>query len=174
LRQNQRFGFDGGAGAPLFLSLNLFSDRGGAMFQRWIDDFKDSVGAALRLSSLAAAAAIALFIALGFLCAALFVFVLEKYGPVPACLAGAAIFLVVTLIAAICYAVRRNQIRAEAERAAKAAPSMLADPMVVAAGLQIVRAIGVKRLIPIIAVAGLALGVMASRSASASSTPDES
>ena len=35
---------------------------------------------------------------------------------------------------------------------------MLADPMVVAAGLQIVRAIGVKKLIPILAVGGLALG----------------
>ena len=93
-----------------------------------------------------------------------------------ACLAGAAVFLAVTLIAAICYLVRRNQIRAEAERAAKAAPSMLADPMVVAAGLQIVRAIGVKRLVPIIAVAGLALGLMASRGAgaSASTKADES
>jgi len=176
LRQNQRFGFDGGAGAPPFLSLMFFSDRGGAMFQRWIDDFKGSVATALRLSSLAAAAAIALFIALGFLCAALFVFVLKHYGPVQACLAGAAIFLAVTLIAAICYVVRRSQIRAEAERAAKAAPSMLADPMVMAAGLQIVRAIGVKRLIPIIAVAGLALGLMASRGAgaSASASPEES
>jgi hypothetical protein len=176
LRPNQRFGFDGGAGAPPFVSLMLFSDQGRAMFQRWVDDFKESVATTLRLSSLAAAAAIALFIALGFLCAALFVFVLQNYGPVQACLAGAAVFLAVTLIAAICYVVRRNQIRAEAERAAKAAPSMLADPMVVAAGLQIVRAIGVKRLVPIIAVAGLALGLMASRGggASASTKADES
>ena len=53
---------------------------------------------------------------------------------------------------------------------------MLTDPMVLATGLQIVRAIGVKRLIPIIAVAGLALGLMASRGAgaSASAKPDES
>lgn len=145
------------------------------MFQRWIDDFKDSIASALRLGSLAAAAAIALFIALGFLCAALFVFVLEHYGPVQACLAGAAVFLAVTLIAAICYVLRRNQIRAEAERAPKsAAPSMLTDPTLLAAGLQIVRAVGVKRLIPIIAVAGLALGLMASRGAAASSRPDES
>ena len=40
---------------------------------------------------------------------------------------------------------------------------MLADPMLVAAGLQIVRAIGVKKLIPILAVGGLALGFLASR-----------
>jgi hypothetical protein len=40
---------------------------------------------------------------------------------------------------------------------------MLADPMLVAAGLQVVRAIGVKKLIPILAVGGLALGFLASR-----------
>jgi hypothetical protein len=132
------------------------------MFQRMIDNFKDSTGSALRLTSLAAAAAAALFVTTGFLCAAAFVFVLDKYGPVAACLTGAAIFFVVTLIAAGCYIVRKNQIKARAEEAAKsAAQTMLADPMVVAAGLQIVRAIGVKKLIPILAVGGLALGLLA-------------
>src|SRR5256885_209733 len=134
------------------------------MFQRLIDDFKDSTGTALRLTSLAAAAAIALFITTSFLCAAAFVFVLEQYGPVQACLTGAAIFFVVTMIAAGCYLVRKHQIRVRAEQAAKsAAHSMLADPMVVAAGIQVVRAIGVKKLIPILAVGGLALGFLASR-----------
>ena len=58
--------------------------------------------------------------------------------------------------------VRKNQIKARAEETTKsAAQAMLADPMVVAAGLQIVRAIGVKKLIPILAVAGLALGLLA-------------
>src|SRR3954451_13747833 len=131
------------------------------MFQRLIDDFKDSTGTALRLTSLAAAAGVAMFITTSFLCAAAFVFVLHKYGPMEACLAGAAIFFVVTLIAAGCYMVRRNQIKARAEQRAKsAAQTMLADPMVVAAGLQIVRAIGVKKLIPILAVGGLALGLL--------------
>ena len=78
------------------------------MFQRLIDDFKDSTGTALRLTSLAAAAAVALFVTTGFLCAAAFVFVLQKYGPVYACLTGAGIFFVVTMIAAICYMVRKN------------------------------------------------------------------
>ena len=40
---------------------------------------------------------------------------------------------------------------------------MLADPMLVAAGIQVVRAIGIKKLIPILAVGGLALGFLASR-----------
>jgi hypothetical protein len=138
-----------------------------AMFQRLIDNFRDSTATALRLTSLAAAAAVALFITTSFLCAAAFVFVLEKHGPVQACLAGAGVFFVVSVIAAGSYVVRKRQVRARAEQAALAAKStaqtMLADPMLVAAGIQVVRAIGIKRLIPILAIGGLALGFLASR-----------
>lgn len=134
------------------------------MFQRLIDDFKDSTGTALRLTSLAAAAAVALLVTTSFLCAAAFVFVLQKYGPVEACLTGAGIFFVVTMIAAISYMVRKKQIEKRAGEATKSvAQTMLADPMLVAAGIQVVRAIGVKKLIPILAVGGLALGFLASR-----------
>jgi hypothetical protein len=35
--------------------------------------------------------------------------------------------------------------------------------MLLASGLQLVRALGIKRLVPILAVAGLVLGIMASR-----------
>ncbi len=147
------------------------------MFQRFIDDFKDSTGTALRLTSLAAAAAVALFVTTSFLCAAAFIVVLNRYGPVQACLTGAAIFFVVTMIAAISYMVRKNQIKVHAEQAAKStAQSLLADPMLVAAGIQVVRAIGIKKLIPILAVGGLALGFMMSRGAadtSASEAPAE-
>ncbi|MVT67634.1 hypothetical protein GPL21_21270 [Bradyrhizobium pachyrhizi] len=144
------------------------------MLQRLINDVKDSTGNVLRLTSLAAATAIALFITIGFLCAAAFVYVLQHYGPVEACLAGAALFLVVTLIAASVYIVRRREMRRRAEKAAKAAAAnVFADPVVVATGLQIVRAIGAKRLIPILAIGGLALGLMASRSAASSSEADE-
>ena len=143
------------------------------MFQRWIDDFKDSAGTVVRQTSLAAAAAVALLVTTAFLCAAAFVFVQQKYGSIEACLAGAAIFFVVTLIAAGCYMVRKKQIEARAELAAKAAKStaqtVLADPMLVAAGIQVIRAIGVKKLIPILAVGGLALGFLASRAQSGGS-----
>jgi len=136
------------------------------MFQRWIDDLKDSTGTALRLTSLAAAAAVALLVTTSFLCAAAFILVLEKYGPVQACFTGAAIFFGVTLVAAISYTVRKRQITVRAEQAAKStAQTMLADPMLVAAGIQVVRAIGVKKLIPILAVGGIALGFMMSRGA---------
>ena len=143
------------------------------MFQRVIDDFKDSTGTALRLTSLAAAVALALFVTTSFLCAAAFVFVLQRYGLVEACLTGAGIFFVVTLIAAVCYMVRKKQVKARAAETAKSAvQTALADPMLVAAGIQVIRAIGVKKLIPILALGGLALGLMASRSASSSQTDE--
>ena len=109
-------------------------------------------------------AAIALFITTSFLCAALFIATLNHYGPVEACLAGAALFFVVTLLAAGTYLVRKRQIEARAAARAKAAAhSLLADPALLATGIQIARLVGVKRLIPILAVGGLALGLMASR-----------
>jgi hypothetical protein len=148
------------------------------MFARMIDDFKASTGTTLRLTSLAAAAAFALLVTTSFLCAAAFVFVLERYGLLKACLAGAGVFFIVTLIAAGCYMLRKNQVRREAraraaETAKSAAHTALADPMLVAAGIQVIRAIGIKKLIPILAVGGLALGLLASRNAQASETPAE-
>jgi hypothetical protein len=148
------------------------------MFQRMIDDFKEQTGSALRQSSLAAAAALSLFITTSFLCAAAFVVVLERYGLMQACLAGAALFFIVTMIAAGSYMVRKHQIEVRArERAKDAARSLLhsslADPMVVATGLQVIRAIGIKRLIPILAVGGLALGFLASRHTAGDEAPAE-
>jgi|SRR5450432_2169130 hypothetical protein len=148
------------------------------MFQRMIDDFKVSTGIAVRQTSLAAIAAFALLVTTAFLCAAAFVVVLDKYGLVQACLAGAGLFFIVTLMAAGTYIVRKRQIEARAAERAKAAAqsaahSLLADPMLLATGLQIARAIGIKRLVPILAVAGLALGVLASRGQATDQAPAE-
>ena len=82
------------------------------MFPRMIDDFKESTGTALRLTSLAAAAALALLVTTSFLCAAAFVFVLRaSMAWSQACLAGAGVFFVVTLIAAGSYMVRKKQVK---------------------------------------------------------------
>ena len=145
------------------------------MFQRIIDDFKDSTGTALRQTLLAIAVAVALFVTTSFLCAALFVLVLQKYGLIEACLAGAGVFFVITLIAAASYMMRKNHVKTPVEESAKSGvQSALADPMLVAAGIQVVRAIGVKRLIPILAVGGLALGFLANRNlAPGNESPEE-
>jgi hypothetical protein len=132
------------------------------MFQRLIDDIKDSTGNALRMTYLATAAAVALFVTTSFLCAAAFVAVLQKYGPIEACLAGAGVFFVVALIAAGSYMERKRRIKVRAAETAKSAVhTALADPMLVAAGIQIVRAIGIKKLIPLLAIGGVALGLLA-------------
>jgi hypothetical protein len=134
------------------------------MFQRAIDDFKESAGNALRLASLAGVAVIAGSVTILFLCAAAFVFVLQNYGLIEACLTGAAIFFLITLIAVATYAIRRNAMKKRAAKATRsAAQNLLADPMLVTVGLQLVRAIGIKKLIPILAVGGLALGLLAGR-----------
>ena len=144
------------------------------MLQRFIDDLKASAGWTVRQTSLAAMAAICLFITTAFLCGAAFVAVLNRYGPVEACLAGAAIFFVVTLIAAGTYLVHKRQMEARAAARAKAAArSLLTDPALLASGIQIVRLVGVKRLVPILAIGGLALGLLASRSQASDQTPAE-
>ena len=144
------------------------------MFARAIGDFKESANTALRLTSLAVLVAVALFITVSFLCAAGFVYVLQIYGPIAACLTGAAIFLLVALVSAAIYVARKNRARARAAEATKSAlHSALSDPMLVAAGIQLIRAVGVKRLIPILALGGLALGLLASRGASSDQAPAE-
>lgn len=135
------------------------------MLQDLIDDIKNSAGNAARLTSIAAAAGIFLFIALCFLCAAAFVAVLERYGLLYACLAGGGVFLVAAFIAMICYAVRkkRQPPPRPPEEQKSALYAALADPALLAMGLQIVRTVGAKRLIPLLAIAGVAFGVMAQR-----------
>jgi hypothetical protein len=137
------------------------------MFTRVIDDLKESTGVAVRMTSLAAAIALAVLVTIAFLCAAAFVYVLQTYGLIEACLTGAGIFFLIALIGIVIYAVRKRQAREHAAETAKSAlQTALADPVVIAAGLQAVRAIGVKRLVPILAVGGLALGLLANRPSS--------
>ena len=58
----------------------------GRMFEKVYDRWKSEASGAVRLYALAAACAAAAAIALGFVCAAAFVFVLNRYGLVDACL----------------------------------------------------------------------------------------
>jgi hypothetical protein len=132
------------------------------MLQKFIDDLRETAGSALRLTSLAAAVALCLFITVCFLCAAAFVFVLERYGLLEACFAGAGVFFVATLVAAVCYALRKREIRRKQAQAAKSSmQAALTDPMTLAVGLQIVRTVGVRRMLPLLAIGGIALGLLA-------------
>jgi len=137
------------------------------MLDKLIDDLKDSTGTMVRQTSLAIVMAVCLLVTLGFLCAALFVFVQEKYGTIYACLADGGVFLICAIVAAIVFMVRKRQMERRRVAAANAAKSsfqsVMSDPMVLAAVLQTVRVVGVKRLIPLLAVGGIALGLMTKR-----------
>jgi len=118
------------------------------------DDDSGLDGTALRLTSLAAGGGGALSSPLVPVAAA-FVFVLDKYGPVEACLAVRPSSFVVTLIAAAATCAQEPDQGGAPSRPRKSARKpCLADPMVVAAGLQIVRMIGVKKADPISRSAG--------------------
>lgn len=137
------------------------------MLVRMIDDLKESTGVAIRMTSLAAAIALAAFITISFLCAAAFIYVLQTYGLIEACFTGAAIFFLLAVIGIVIYAIRNHQDHRHAEETTKSALQVaLADPMVLAAGVQAARAIGMKRLVPLLAVGGLALGLLAKRPSS--------
>jgi hypothetical protein len=65
------------------------------------------------------------------------------------------------------YTARKRQARQEAKETAKSAlHTALADPVMMATALQVIRAIGIKKLVPILAVGGLALGLLANRPSS--------
>jgi small-conductance mechanosensitive channel len=138
------------------------------MLKGLIDDLKNSTGNSLRMTSLVALAGFAGFVALCFLCAAGFIAVMQHYGVIEACLAIAGIFIVVAAIIAQVYAVKQRRARERAAAAARAAAraaanAPLIDPMMIATGIQIARTLGLKKLIPLLALAGVAVGYMANR-----------
>lgn len=137
------------------------------MLHHLLDDLKTTSAVAVRLAALAVACAVALLITTGFLSAAIFVVVLQQYGLPEACLAGAAVFLVLTLITALSYVLIKREARREAAEAAAAEKSALAsalsDPAMIAIALQVARTVGFRRLVPLLAIAGVALGLSANR-----------
>lgn len=142
------------------------------MLQRLVDDFRAGAGSAARLTAFAAVIAVSLFVTMGFLAAAAFLFVLPREGAVAACFAGGAVYVVIALLAGLGYALRKRQeqqrqlelaAREAAQSSKSTASTLLSDPAVLAIGLQAVRAIGVRRLIPLLAIGGVALGLLASQ-----------
>jgi len=101
----------------------------------------------------AAVMALASFTAFIFLCVALYGWLSLQLGGVIAGLVVAGIFIVLAAIGAILFALVRRRVRERAilERAARAnSPSWLLDPKILAAGLQVGRALGWQRIVPIV------------------------
>ncbi|QUS41426.1 hypothetical protein RPMA_23210 [Tardiphaga alba] len=148
------------------------------MLQKYIDDLKTSTGEGLRMSSLLMLAGLTGLIAIGFGCAAIFIAMLQTYGAIAACLTIAGIFLVLAGIIAQIYVSKQKRARERAAAAARAAAraaasAPLIDPMMVATGIQVARAVGLKKLVPLLALVGVAVGYMANRNASSDDDENE-
>jgi hypothetical protein len=130
------------------------------VLERLFDRWREEASGALGRAAIALAAAIARAVAVAFLCAALFVAVLERYGFVDACHADAAFFLVVALLLLIAYAlattVRRKELVRARALSESETPTLVTDPRFVLAGLQIVEPVGLRRVLPIVALGGAA------------------
>jgi hypothetical protein len=142
------------------------------MLKGIIDDLKNSTGNSMRMTSLMVIAGFAGFVALCFLCAAAFIATMQRYGMIEACLTVAGIFLMIAAIFAQIYATKQTRARERAAAAARAAAraaanAPLIDPMMVATGIQIARTLGLKKVIPLLALAGVALGYLANRNSAA-------
>jgi hypothetical protein len=142
------------------------------MFQNKIDELRNGVKAAMRASAVAAGAGVAACVALSFLWAAAFISILDRYGAIQACLASAGVFLVASL-ALVCWYFALSRHRRQPKEAAKSmAQTAMMDPMIIAAGIQIIRAVGVKRMIPLLAIGGIVLGLLAKSSSSRKSAAE--
>ena len=89
-----------------------------------------------------------------------FIWLAERYGPLTAATALAGLLLLATIIAAICCLWSRRQTIEQAELALAARrPAIWLDPKVLGGAIQASRAVGWRKLVPLLAVGMLAAGV---------------
>jgi len=93
-----------------------------------------------------------------FVCVAAFVWIEQRRGGVIAGLVLAGLFFALALIAGLTCLVLRGSIVKQA-RKELAARSALIDPQLMKSGIQVASAIGLRRLIPVIATGALAAGL---------------
>jgi type VI protein secretion system component VasK len=140
-----------------------------------VRDLKERLDAAVKTSAWSAVAGLAALIMLGFLCAALFLYLQDWRGPIVACLILAGGFLVVVLIAVTAIAlVRQRQARlarARAQQANQAAGQWLLDPVVMTTALQVARTLGLRRAAPVLLLGAFVMGLVLSRTAAKTAHP---
>jgi uncharacterized membrane protein YqjE len=89
-----------------------------------------------------------------------FIWLAERYGPLTAAMALAGLFLLATIIAAVCclWSRRRTIEQAELALAARKNVTWL-DPKLLGSAIQVSRTVGWRKLVPLLAVGMLAAGV---------------
>jgi heme/copper-type cytochrome/quinol oxidase subunit 2 len=122
---------------------------------------KERIDAAVRAivyGSIAAAAGVAAFL---FLAIAAFFWTQQHYDTIVACGAVGGLFLFVALIALFALVIaRRRAGKAKRESATNAVPAWLADPAILIAATQVVRSIGIGRLLSIVVASATAFGAV--------------
>ena len=139
-----------------------------------VRDLKERLDAAVKTSAWSAVAGAAALTMLGFLCAALFLYLQNWRGPIVACLILAGVFLLVVLIAIVAIALlRQRQARLARARAQanQAAGQWLRDPVVITAALQVARTLGLRRAAPLLLVGAFVVGLVLSRTAANAAPP---
>jgi hypothetical protein len=139
-----------------------------------VRDLKERLDAAVKTSAWSAVAVAAALTMLGFLCAALFLYLQSSRGPIVACLVLAGAFLLVVLIAIAAIAlVRQRQARLARARAQanQAAAHWLRDPVVVTTALQVARTLGFRRAAPVLLLGAFMMGLVLSRTTAKTAPP---
>jgi predicted Kef-type K+ transport protein len=133
------------------------------MIAALFDDLKLKVDAALKamiVLGVVAAAATAAFICLA---VALFLWTEQSYGLLEAWVVLGTLFVIVAISGALVFVVvRRRRLKHRAAQE-KSVSRFLQDPAVILAGLQLVRILGVRRLVPLLAIGAIAAGLMLNR-----------
>ena len=139
-----------------------------------VRDLKERLDAAVKTSAWSVVAGVAALVMLGFLCAALFLYLQDWQGAIVACLILAGAFLLVVLIAiAAIILVRQRQIRLARARAqaSQAAGQWLRDPIVMTTALQVARTLGLRRAAPVLLLGAFVVGLVLSRTAAKAPHP---
>ena len=143
------------------------------MFGSLIDDLKAKVDGMLKLAVAGAIAASAAVVAFMCFTVALFLWMQEIYGTLEAWLAIGACFAALAMLGGIFMIVLRRRthpVKAATVRAEE--PSMIArllqEPAVLLTGLQILRLVGARRILPLVILGAVAGGLMLNRNGHAS------
>lgn len=115
----------------------------------------DAAIRAVVYGSIAAAAGVAAFL---FFVIAVFLWAQQRYDTIVACGAGAGLFLLVALGALGMLAISRRRAAKAKQEAANSVPAWLADPAMLLTAAQLVRTVGIARLLPLALAAVTAFG----------------
>jgi hypothetical protein len=122
---------------------------------------KAKTGLSSGVAAWAGVAAVAGAVTFGFVVLAAFIWLAERYSPLTAALILGAFFLLLTIIALIACKIAqgKNVQEAKIALAARSNAASWLDPRYLGVGMQLMRSIGWRRIVPLVAVGMLAAGL---------------